>query len=355
MNDSESERPKPSGTSIDEEIAALWVRQLNQIQEGSDFDRFKSFLDHLGIELIDEGTNTSDTAIPGLNVVMQGLDVVGSIDEAADTSETAIRTAYPKSLRIFEEGIRWLAEVHLTLSATMVWDRRGHRKTRVRSVWALIGTASAYAVAVRRLVLAGLDGPARVVLRSLSETLFVCIVLLHRDDLRTEYERAAKDENEAFKLWRREFAWAKLKHHLDSAEQYAAESVAAQSDDQSADWREWADWRNEHFRTMSEFVHPRYVSAALTAAPLWPDSHELGLLGAPSMGAGLTLKDASRLFWYFAALGGYLLFRIPDGLALRYRRKSGSVIRTILDRHVFLHLVLSHWEDKEGPRYGPSS
>jgi len=307
--------------TIDEEIAALWEDQLNRLKHLDDLD------------------------------ARPEEDISEMIDDQAAKSDAVIRIAYPNSLRILEEGIHWLTVLHVGLHEALQTATEGSKtENRLRAPWALVGAGCAYAVAVRRLVLSGLDGPARVVLRSLAESLFVCIVLLDRDDLRDEYQTAGATGLE-YEFWNRELRTAKLEGHLGRVESGLKTIDASVLESMS-------QWRKRQMQRLSGHVHLGYGQAVLTAMPPWDKMHFVGSLGAPSTGTAGTLTEATTALWYFATVGGYKLILSPDSpvsavVGADYTER-GWWNQIIVGREVFIQLVLNHWNDKEGPRFVPS-
>src|SRR6266404_2106578 len=93
-------------------------------------------------------------------------------------AETHSKTAdglQPK-LAIFEFGLEWLSYVHIALSSN---EGPGPKNDDARASWALIGSAVSFGLSIRRLSLSGFDTPAKALLRTFVEVLFLCIAVLH--------------------------------------------------------------------------------------------------------------------------------------------------------------------------------
>ncbi len=99
-------------------------------------------------------------------------------------------------LSILELEIQWLALVNTALN-----DNLEASRGELVATWVLTGVACAHAVAIRKLCLCGLDTSARIILRSLIETLDICILTTFDAESRIKFIRA-HEPNEAEKTWR---------------------------------------------------------------------------------------------------------------------------------------------------------
>ena len=121
-------------------------------------------------------------------------DLGKTIDESGQTTSRKVKKVNADRLAILDEGILWLSVLHIALEHTLGSDDRR------RAAWALCGTACSQAVAIRRLILSGLDIPAVVLRRTMSESLFKCIALIRQADLAKRFVEAQSDE-EANRVW----------------------------------------------------------------------------------------------------------------------------------------------------------
>ena len=99
--------------------------------------------------------------------------------------------------QILEESIQWLANLIAILDRLLVYSDVSNAH---RAAWSLVGASCAHSLAIRRLVLSGLDSSARTILRSLDEHLIACIVLLHDRDM-AEMFHNAQDIDDANRFW----------------------------------------------------------------------------------------------------------------------------------------------------------
>src|SRR6266404_1115899 len=114
-------------------------------------------------------------------------------------AETHSKTAdglQPK-LAIFEFGLEWLSYVHIALSSN---EGPGPKNDDARASWALIGSAVSFGLSIRRLSLSGFDTPAKALLRTFVEVLFLCIAVLHDRSLGKAYV-AAEDDSQVKNFW----------------------------------------------------------------------------------------------------------------------------------------------------------
>lgn len=110
-------------------------------------------------------------------------------------------------ISIFNEGIQWLVQLHIALSLARSGSFEKDKDILVP--FALVGSACVHCVGIRKLILSGLDASARVLLRTLIETLNICIAVIDNIELSNNF-RAAQDFSEAKKFWNRELTTRKL-------------------------------------------------------------------------------------------------------------------------------------------------
>ena len=87
----------------------------------------------------------------------------------------------------------------------------------LRTGWVLVGASCAHTVALRRLILSGLDSTAKATLRILDELLVACIVLLHDPKLDSDFQNAQNDD-EANMFWYQNLNTKSLRKHLSKME-----------------------------------------------------------------------------------------------------------------------------------------
>ena len=239
-------------------------------------------------------------------------------------------------MAILEQGIQWLGSLQVFLEGSA---SRGEGNDQLRVQAALVGTACAHATGVRRLALSGLDSSAKVVLRSLVEAVHLAIIMLTDSNLNGDFLKS-QSSTEASALWNRQLRPQRIVEKLDAIETNLGLDLEIREDLKKT--------RESMMRWTSQFVHPSYVSAVVTARPRTmadPAYHQIGSLGVVSVTTISTLDTANKALWYFASVGGYLLFR--DQRGWRFLRDPETVINQIalLGRDVLIELVMRHWDD----------
>jgi len=210
-----------------------------------------------------------------------------------DASRQTRRSLQPW-LRIVEEQIYWLATFYIA------WlTQKGHSEAcspSDRAPFELLGAITTYAVAVRRLVLSGLDFPARAVLRPLVEAAFTALILLPDAAMRKEYTDVEDDE-QARRFWRKRMTRRERARRLEQIE------TACNLDASTRE--ELAEFRNDLESWLSQFIHPGYGVALLTTRasfPQDPSTLHAALFGCCNVTSQATLGKMFRTLWYFSLM-----------------------------------------------------
>lgn len=207
-----------------------------------------------------------------------------------ETTEIATTHLQPW-LHILEDSIQWLANLTGILDRLNTAGMLGNAE---RSVWALVGASCAHAVAVRRLVLSGLDTPARAEARTLDEHLCACIAFLHDRQLAERFQQCQSKED-AGQFWYQNLNTKSLKKHLNAVERTVGLEQIVSS--------EMRVWRGNEIDWFSQAIHPSYLGAALTTHTISaadPDKTGPAFLGMASACSDRTLNFACKSIWYFA-------------------------------------------------------
>lgn len=240
-------------------------------------------------------------------------------------------------IAILEQGIQWLACLHASLDSAV--NRRSGDQV-CYALDALIGTAVSHAVAIRRLCLSGLDSTAKIVLRVMAETFSVCIAILWNSELRRNFTKPQSLE-QAQDFWFKYFARGKLEKILENAEA----SILGLDDEIRNELR---DCRKEQVKWLSQYVHPSYVAAILTAMPqaiAEPGMHRIGTLGLCNSASIGTLDATNKAIWYFSRVGCHLMFR-ETKQPFHVIDPNDEIDRlVVLGREVLHVLVSRHWYD----------
>jgi len=244
-------------------------------------------------------------------------------------------------LTIFETSIHWLSHISVVLDQCI---HAGTDRNDLRSVWALVGASCAHAVAVRRLVLSGLDTPARAVLRCLDEHLMACLVMLD-DSAVAQMFHASQDPKESRAFWHRYLQTKELRKRLSSIER-----KMDLSEEISVVMRAW---RDEEIQMYSQAIHPSFLSAALavkTPVAGDPEKYAIAILGQASAASERTLNFACKTIWYFSRVADFLLLNDLEKLTALFKIEMNELHQTIIvGRNVIHELNRRYWDYKIHP------
>lgn len=239
-------------------------------------------------------------------------------------------------LHILEDSIQWLANITLLLSEK---NRTGQLTTSQQSIWALIGASCTHSLAVRRLILSGLDSPARVTARTLDEHLCACIAFLHDEKLASKFHECETDEETA-DFWFKNLNTKALRKHLNAVER--SFGMPQNLSD------EMGNWRQEELATFSLAVHPSYIGAALTTYTQSPGREEYGLafLGKASSFSERTLKFSCKRIWYFSCFGFKMLCSEHNSRPpiVNIEKENELHQMALIGAHVLQKLNAKYWD-----------
>lgn len=263
-------------------------------------------------------------------------DFVKTIANREREAEAIVATNLQPWLHIFEDSIQWLAGL------TTILDRLNDNNlldSAGRTIWALVGSCCAHAMAVRRLVLSGLDPPARAEARSLDEHLCACIAFLHDRELAKRFQQC-QSEKETSQFWYKHLSTKILAKHLNAVER-AVGVDANISEDMRA-------WRANEISCFSQAIHPSYIGAAFSTHTICaanPDSLGPSFLGMASVCSERTLNFACKSIWYFACFGFMMIFNEyksqPPIIVLDKEDKIHQLV--VCGRDVIRNLNKKYW------------
>lgn len=238
-------------------------------------------------------------------------------------------------LGIFEFGLEWLAYVHVVLAHP---KELGPERPEARAAWALVGAAVAFGLSIRSLLLNGFDTPARALLRTFVETLFLCIAVLHDRALGTAYVAAESDEN-VKNFWHTSASPKKLHERIIAIEKEMG------FEDKVV--KEMTQWRRQEYEILSQSSHLSYTAAVLTSV-----SQRLGekgkyapsFLGLASEGSPRTLFYAAASAWYFSRMSQDKILGRDASTSLVVLDKDNEWQQMfIAGRDTLSEVVLNHW------------
>ncbi len=211
-----------------------------------------------------------------------------------EQTELAVRHLEPW-VTLSGQALLWLSHLHMVLHKVY------EKSSRHRAAWALTGLATANVVAVRKLVLAGLDTPARALLRALIESLAICVSCLDDSTLADKYV-AAQGESDARALWQCEFTTKVLTRRFKAAllvrDEQFTEMVGT-----------FIEWLESEKRTFSQGVHSSYMAAALTCYPKEFGSEIVhpGCFGQTTTFSFRTLATLTKMIWLVSQILSFQL------------------------------------------------
>lgn len=212
--------------------------------------------------------------------------------------EKEISDKFSPLIDIFNLEFQWLTNLYSFLAHW--FEEEVKLENQFLSYHANVGSACNYMSALRILILSGHDGPAKAILRSLTDILHSCIVICNDRDLSNQFV-STRNANEALKLWYKKLTAKKIHSALSKIE------LEVVNDDEVVE--EFHAFREESSNLYSEFVHPWYQPALVSFLPPPindPFERTFGLHGAASALLYRTLSECNKLIWYFSRLGWFI-------------------------------------------------
>lgn len=251
-------------------------------------------------------------------------------------SESIVAKHLQPWLHILEDSIQWLANLAAILERL---NTEGALDKAGRTIWVMVGASCAHAMAVRRLVLSGLDTPARAEARTLDEHLCACIAFLHDRQLAENFQ-GCETKDDAAQFWYKNLNTKAMSKHLNAVER----SVGLDAE-VSVDMRAW---RSNEIDWFSQAIHPSYLGAGLTALTLSaedPDKHGPAFLGMASACSDRTLNFACKSIWYFACFGFMMIFNKHNSHApvVQVNKEDEMHQLAVVGRYAIQSLNRKYW------------
>ncbi|OCJ18322.1 hypothetical protein A6U87_05385 [Rhizobium sp. AC44/96] len=178
---------------------------------------------------------------------------------------------------ILDECISWL----ISLDAVVHSGRLQHRKMEnfERSIVVLLSKIVSDLTAIRHLVLAGFDGAARTIVRSVAEYMEVLVAVVHQPTFADEFVKS--DTPEASHLfWQTHLRGGKLRRRITAA--WADFFTTNAAHERSTATETFANWGRGSNALLSGSTHPSFGGGLLAAIPLkgkYEDENWLGTWG----------------------------------------------------------------------------
>lgn len=246
-------------------------------------------------------------------------------------------------LGIFEFGLQWLANLH----TAFVLDKDSLPKAPATAPWLLIGTGCSYGLAIRNLIIDGLDTPARALLRSFTDTLLLCLAVLDDHELGNTFSSAQSPED-VKSFWHKTISPKKLHERIMAVERSFGLDKSHSGEVENT-IKELSEWRKVNYDILSQAVHPSYLTSVLNCfAPNHEDQEALepAFLGKSSSNSKLTISYAAITLWYFSRFGYLYIFEgkgnIPSLVGLDKFDESHRFV--LIGRDVLSRLTLKYWD-----------
>jgi len=205
--------------------------------------------------------------------------------------------------------------------------------------WALTGTACSQAVAIRKLCILGLDGSARIILRSLIETLNICTAILFDPKLGKLYKEAQESVN-ANKIWNEHFRRHKMTQIIRTNMKTKVE------EDELINF--YLDWQEEELQLLNQSVHSSYIATALSSmAPSFEKDFVISsIFGAPTIFSIKTIDVCSKAIWFFSLIGFTKLLKPIDNSSPRFVPDIKDDWTKICGAtwHIFTRVIEKFWD-----------
>jgi hypothetical protein len=261
------------------------------------------------------------------------------IDRHERTQQREAKLHLQPWLCLLEQSTQWLAQLFLLFEERN--DGRQRSKLEL-SVWALLGASTTYCLAVRRLVLSGLENPARAAARSLDEHLCTCLALLHDSALAEGFQQTHQAE-EAEKFWYENLNTKALRKYLNSLERELGLEATVSQDMRA--------WRHHEIKTFSQSTHPTYIGCVTSIYAfdtVKPDQVRPAVLGRATAASHRTLNYACKALDYFCVLSTSLIFSQHNGRTalLPFDKNDPAHQMIIVGRDVIPALNIKYWNYK---------
>lgn len=258
-----------------------------------------------------------------------------------DNGDRKIKKVTSKNLQpwlsMLELGIEWISSLHIMIDIT----QKKKELDYLLPPWALTGTACSQAVAIRKLCILGLDGSARIILRSLIETLNICTAILFDPKIGKLYKEAQESVN-ANKIWNEHFR----RHKMIQIIRDNMKKKIGEEEDELIDF--YLNWQDEELQLLNQSVHSSYIATAFSSmAPSFEKDYVVSsIFGSPTIFSYKTIEVCTKAIWFFALIGFTQLLKPIDNSLLRLipDKKDGWTRICGTTWHVFTRVVEKFWD-----------
>jgi hypothetical protein len=242
-------------------------------------------------------------------------------------------------LQIFEELIFWL-DLHQEFLSNLRGANRKHDAS-LRPTWLLAAKATREAVAIRILVITGHTEVARILLRTLLETLDVELALLDDPELAIEYEASflSNSESKETEFWFKHFSKGKLSKRIANLVERTCKENELVGHSQKA--------KSVLKEFMSRSVHSSTLAAFQSSAtPSFeaPGMIDLSRTGKISAYTPSFLEDTNYQIYGFTELFFFQIVHTERLLKrAKFNRKNFRLFKSLSCRQSVYHDVFSFY------------
>jgi hypothetical protein len=258
------------------------------------------------------------------------------IDRSSKKAEKKSQIYLQPWISIIEVAIQWLSSVHILIDEA----RSIEDSSELLTPWVLTGVACSQAVAIRKLCMCGLDNSAKIILRSLIETLNICTVTLYDPTLREQYKEA-QDFEDAKRIWGKRLRNAQMVTVIKEI----MKKMNITDEEQAL----YLDYQEEEKQLLHQTVHTSYVAAAFASSVQSSDlsTFPSAILGSSTIFSIRTLACASKSIWFFSLIGSRLLYEPLDSSRplLKLNSNVDWTKITATSFYVFNEMIIRYWDE----------
>lgn len=183
---------------------------------------------------------------------LPGRCVEDMISDAENRAVAELPPVVAAWRRIFDEFLMWFSSVAIYLQEDL---RLGRTPAAHKIAYGLLaGAAASQMTAIRKLVTAGLDVPAKQVLRGLCEYFDVLSLLIIKPELVPEFQKT-QDSVTSNRFWHSHISRRRLKEIIS---QHILQEAS------EAHIKQWKEWKKLEDSVLSMAIHPSYIACTMS-------------------------------------------------------------------------------------------
>jgi hypothetical protein len=263
---------------------------------------------------------------------LPGLGMSQLLELADDNNRKGMPTTVNNWMMIFDECGAWFGNLATLLMFSLRTDPS--RDIRLRRVLTcVIGAISAQIIAIRRLVLSGLDVQAKQLLRVLIENLDVALLIPTDENALRDFELTV-DGSSSNEFWHRYISKGKIRSKVHSRMRH---------DIGDGPYKEFLEYLKQEEQILGMAVHPSLGASQMACLPRIAEANTerpftLGFVGDASVFSERTLSYAV-FYMIFYILDGY----VPVGIQHKeLNDDAGKILKQLQDRISLGRIALGH-------------